>query len=69
MRLDRSEKSSTLDMTKIQKGVSKRAGREGQGPLSRDADPTEKQQDEQVLGTATPCPLSSIPSNSPRWPG
>lgn len=64
MRLDRSEKSSTLDMTKTQKGVSKRAGREGQGLLSRDADPTEKRQGGQVLGTATPCPLSSIPSNS-----
>ena len=40
-RLDRSEQSPTLDMTKTQRVVSKRAGK-GQGLLSRDADPTEK---------------------------
>ena len=42
MRLDRSEESSALDVTKIQRKVSKGAGREGQGLLSREADPTEK---------------------------
>lgn len=42
MRLDRSEESSALDVTKIQRRVSKGAGREGQGLLSREANPTEK---------------------------